>query len=48
MTSTTAKQMITCLKRHFARYGIPKCIVSDFGPQMMSNEFQQFVTKWLT
>ena len=45
MTSTTAKQMITCLKRNFGRYGIPKSIVSDFGPQMMSTEFQRFVTK---
>ena len=45
MTSTTAKQMITCLKRHFARYGIPKCIVSDFGPQMMSNEFRDKVVR---
>ncbi|CAK8685059.1 unnamed protein product [Clavelina lepadiformis] len=46
MTSTTAKHVIISLKRHFARYGIPKCIVSDSGPQFISTEFQIFCQKW--
>ena len=43
MTTTTSAQVITCLGRHFARYGIPKCLVSDCGPQFTSREFKQFM-----
>ena len=38
--------VITCVKKHAARYGIPKCIVSDCGTQFTSREFAQFVQSW--
>lgn len=31
LTVTTSTQIITKLKKQFARFGIPKCIVSDGG-----------------
>ena len=34
------------MKRHFVRYGIPKCIVSDSESQFTSDEFCVFCTKW--
>ena len=46
MTTTTSAQVITCLGRYFARYGIPKCLVSDCGPQFTSREFKKFVDQW--
>jgi len=33
LTNTSAKQGIHCLKRHFARYGIPRCLHSDNAQQ---------------
>jgi len=46
LTSTTASAVIHCLKRHFARYGIPKCVVSDSGPQIVSSLFADFYLTW--
>ncbi|XP_041362008.1 uncharacterized protein K02A2.6-like [Gigantopelta aegis] len=43
---TKAKTVITKLKAHFARYGIPDYIVSDNGPQFSSDEFHKFMKKW--
>jgi len=46
LTSTTASVVIHCLKRHFARYGIPKCVVSDSGHQFVSSLFEDFCSSW--
>ena len=41
-----ATSVIRCLKRHFARYGIPVKCVTDNGPQFSSEEFRRFSTEW--
>lgn len=46
LKSTTAAEVITKLKSHFAREGIPQVIRSDNGPQFKAAEFQQFAKKW--
>ena len=33
-------------KAHFARHGIPDCVVSDNGTQFSSEQFQKFSRKW--
>uniref|UniRef100_A0A224XI32 RNA-directed DNA polymerase n=1 Tax=Panstrongylus lignarius TaxID=156445 RepID=A0A224XI32_9HEMI len=44
MTVTTTIALIKRLRNWFARYGIPKQIVSDNGPQFRSDLFEQFCT----
>ena len=46
MTSTGTSKLIETLKKHFARFGIPKQIVTDPGPQFTSQEFKNFLKKW--
>ena len=46
LTSQTSTRTITLLKKHFARYGIPRVIVSDGGPRFTSQEFNSFMTSW--
>lgn len=43
MRSTTAESTIRCLTELFARFGFPETIVSDNGPQFVSQEFKHFV-----
>ena len=43
MSSTTAAKTIQVLRTMFARYGIPEQLVSDNGPQFVSEEFGQFM-----
>ena len=38
--------VISKIKQHFARYGIPDKTVSDNGPQFSSQEFKKFVSEW--
>lgn len=38
--------VITKLKPHFARYGIPDTVMSDNGPQFISDEFRRFGKSW--
>ena len=46
LLTTTTKQVITKLKGHFVRYGIPLQMVTDSGPQFLSREFRNFTTEW--
>lgn len=46
LSTTTSKQVITKLKTHCARYGIPRSIISDNGTQFTSHEFRDFSNKW--
>ena len=43
MSSTTTSKTIEVLRDLFARFGIPEQIVSDNGPQFVSEEFQAFI-----
>ena len=43
MKSTTASNTIATLRSLFARYGIPPQVVSDNGPQFMSEEYTNSV-----
>ena len=46
LTTMTSVRIVTLLKKHCARYGIPRMIVSDGGPQFTSHEFNSFVEDW--
>ena len=43
MNSTTAAKTIIVLREMFSRYGLPKQLVSDNGPQFVSEEFAAFL-----
>ena len=45
-SSTTSKVIISKLKQHFARHGIPNTVFSDNGPQFDSDEFRRFAREW--
>ena len=47
LSTTMTKQVITKLKGHFARYGIPLQMVTDSGPQFLSWVFRKFTTEWV-
>ena len=44
LTKIASKQIIHGVKKHFARYGIPKVIAS--GSQFISHDFRVFCKKW--
>lgn len=46
LTTTTAKNIIGICRRNFARYGIPRVVVSDNGPQFTGHEFKRFAKEW--
>ena len=46
LTKITTKQIIYCVKKHFARYGIPEVIVFDYGSQYISHDFSVLCKKW--
>ena len=43
LTTMTSVRIVTLLKKHCARFGIPRMTVSDGGPQFTSQEFSSFV-----
>ncbi len=42
MSSTTSAATIKILRDIFSRYGIPEILVSDNGPQLVSQDFEHF------
>ena len=44
LSKTSASQTITVLQEVFARYGIPRVLVSDKGPQFIDEEFKRFMS----
>ncbi|GFQ68708.1 uncharacterized protein K02A2.6 [Trichonephila clavata] len=45
MKTTTTKKTIECLRDSFARFGLPRVLVSDNGSQFTSYEFQRFMQR---
>ncbi|PFX12679.1 Uncharacterized protein K02A2.6 [Stylophora pistillata] len=45
MNTTTSAKTIETLQKLFARYGVPAQLVSDNGPQLTSEELQQFLKR---
>ena len=46
MTSTTSEAVIRKLREMFATHGIPDVVISDNGPQFISQEFATFASKY--
>ncbi|XP_052253072.1 uncharacterized protein K02A2.6-like [Dreissena polymorpha] len=46
LTAATSQQVTDKMKKHFARFGIPRELITDGGPQYMSTEFCNFTQKW--
>ena len=46
LEDTTSPTIIECTKRHFSRHGIPRKVVTDNGPQLVSKEYQDFAKSW--
>ena len=44
--NTTSDAVITRLKHHFARFGIPVTLISDGGPQYTGEKFRTFSNTW--
>jgi len=44
MNNITSTATIKVLRQMFSRYGVPEMVVSDNGPQLVSQEFEQFCT----
>ena len=45
MSSTTSEKTIATFQMLFARYGVPGQLVSNNGPQLKSQEFEQFLKR---
>lgn len=43
MKSTTTASTTVCLQELFSRFGLPEVLVTDNGPQFISDEFRHFV-----
>ena len=46
LEDTRSAAVISKLKQHFARHGIPDKVISDNGPQFISQQFNDFKLKW--
>lgn len=42
----SAKSVIDCCKKNFARHGVPEIVVTDGGTNFVNNEFSEFSSKW--
>ena len=42
----TSSKVTHAVEKMCARYGVPKVIVSDNGPQFTAREFRKFITEW--
>ena len=45
MTSITTEKTINDLRLLFAQHGLPEEVIPDNGPQLISNEFAEFIHK---
>ena len=46
LPDTSSLTVIRKLKMHFARHGVPDCLVTDNSPQYISSGFRQFAATW--
>ena len=46
LLNTLTATVVEFTKPHFARFGIPDRLVTDNGPQFISNEYKQFVDEY--
>jgi transposase InsO family protein len=46
LNQTTTTAIITSMKSHFARHGIPEEVRSDSGPRFSSTSFENFAKEW--
>ena len=46
LPDTTSEYVISKIKHHFARHGIPSLVISDGGPQYTSKQFKTFSEKY--
>ena len=46
LENTESRSAIKKLKTHFAQYGIPDQVISDYGPQYSSASFAHFSRDW--
>ena len=46
LPDTTSSSVIQFFKEQFSRHGIPDCLMTDNGSQIVSQEFTQFTTDW--
>ncbi|XP_035230813.1 uncharacterized protein K02A2.6-like [Stegodyphus dumicola] len=46
LPDTRSHTVISYMKSHFGRYGIPLIVISDNGPQFASKEFAEFAKKY--
>ena len=46
LDNTLSSTVIRKLKSHFARYGLPSILISNNGPQFVSDDFMQFAHEY--
>jgi hypothetical protein len=46
LPATTSYSVIAALSATFARFGVPKQVISDNGPQFSSREFREFAERF--
>ena len=46
LNDTHSSSVIMKLKSIFSRFGIPKVVISDNGPQFSSYQFMRFAKEW--
>ncbi|GAB1598786.1 hypothetical protein Ahia01_000155800 [Argonauta hians] len=46
LPETTSEVVVSKMKHHFARHGIPNVVISDGGPQYTGEKFQKFSKSW--